>query len=454
MFRLNTWNATIVREWIEQGCPRVIDQIHIVLNSAGFGQILPQIFNLENVLSLNMQFDNIKSIPVSLSKMTTLKELNLNYNKISFDTFFSFLGFTKIVEPFTGMVNLKRLYLTDNNISRLPESIGDLQSLTSLDLTGNLIKSIPECILKLTNLQILNLSYNKIKNIPEGISRLRNLVILGLRDNNIQVIPQAFFELTYLDNLDIAHNKIREIPELIYRLVNLRVLYVTDNLLTTLPYGIYHLRRLEAVYHDGNPYGFVPQDVIRTIENTHNINTTYRDSQSVHKNSVQQSLKKSLQNIVAEVHNRDENVIPEILADKLLTHECKDNILIFCSDTSVHSILALSFEDVLRAVSNRIRINTNSDQIKTILNTEMMDSKSVCFTGRISRLVNSLSGFDDLVCINISQNEQIGSVIANIRSKLEQTGQYTYQQHFSQSKIALEELGYDSHTIDDWIKYI
>ena len=48
----------------------------------------------------------------------------------------------------------------------------------------------------------------------------------------------------------------------------------------------------------------------------------------------------------------------------------------------------------------------------------MNDSVCKCFTGRMSRLINCLNGFDDLVEIKISDKEQIGNIIVTIRNKL------------------------------------
>ncbi len=41
----------------------------------------------------------------------------------------------------------------------------------------------------------------------------------------------------------------------------------------------------------------------------------------------------------------------------------------------------------------------------------------MCFTGRIVRIVNSLSGYSDKVLINISDSEEIGNVISLMKSK-------------------------------------
>ena len=45
------------------------------------------------------------------------------------------------------------------------------------------------------------------------------------------------------------------------------------------------------------------------------------------------------------------------------------------------------------------------------INDEMNDSVCKCFTGRMSRLVNVLNGFDEIVIINISKNQRIWNII-------------------------------------------
>ena len=71
------------------------------------------------------------------------------------------------------MINLHELYLTGNQLTSLPESIGNLINLHELYLTGNNIKSLPY----------------SIKNIPlfqgkEGQKSLKELKILLLDEYN------------------------------------------------------------------------------------------------------------------------------------------------------------------------------------------------------------------------------------------------------------------------------
>jgi hypothetical protein len=62
--------------------------------------------------------------------------------------------------------------------------------------------------------------------------------------------------------------------------------------------------------------------------------------------------------------------------------------------------------------------------IENLNNLILHDSVCKCFTGRISRLINCLNGFDELVNIKIAGNEQISQIISLTRNKLEKEGNY------------------------------
>ena len=90
----------------------------------------------------------------------------------------------------------------------------------------------------------------------------------------------------------------------------------------------------------------------------------------------------------------------------------------YLEDTSVHTVLNITFEELLLYVLNRIQINEHKDEIKKILNVEMHESVFKCFTGRISRLINCLNEFDGLVNIRIAGFEQISQIISLTQNKL------------------------------------
>jgi hypothetical protein len=94
------------------------------------------------------------------------------------------------------------------------------------------------------------------------------------------------------------------------------------------------------------------------------------------------------------------------------------------------------------------------DEIKYILNIEMTDSECKCFTGRISRLVNCLNGFTNLVKINISDKQQIGNIIVIIKEKLESENNYSIEKHKELVIQELKEREFKDETINEWIEFI
>ena len=105
-------------------------------------------------------------------------------------------------------------------------------------------------------------------------------------------------------------------------------------------------------------------------------------------------------------------------------------------------------------VFNRIEINEHKDEIKRILNTEMTDSICKCFTGRMSRLINCLNGFDELVNIKIADNEQISQIIIAIKNELENENIYDVDLHKRMAIERLINMKHDISVINEWVANI
>jgi hypothetical protein len=148
------------------------------------------------------------------------------------------------------------------------------------------------------------------------------------------------------------------------------------------------------------------------------------------------------------------DVVPAISTDLVLTETTKRSLAEYCRDTNVHTELNLTFADLLTIVWDRVSKSVHSAEIKRVLNTEMNDSVGMCFTGRISRLVNCLNGFDPLVNIRISDSEQIGNVVAVVRTTLEERGEYTPEKHREIARDRLQELGISKDEIERWLSHI
>ena len=110
------------------------------------------------------------------------------------------------------------------------------------------------------------------------------------------------------------------------------------------------------------------------------------------------------------------NIIKQILNDSILTNITKESLIEYSKIDDIHTSLHVTFSEVLYYVWQIINNHGDKDQIKSILNEEMKDSLCKCFTERLSRLINCLNGFDDRICIKISESNEISNIIILIKN--------------------------------------
>jgi Leucine-rich repeat (LRR) protein len=93
--------------------------------------------------------------------------------------------------------------------------------LFTLDLKNNLltqgIRSIPGGFCQLTNLRKLDLSNNNLTALPRVVLRLPNLTDLNVGLNAITRLPDNFYELRELMVFDIRHNPLVVLPACLNR---------------------------------------------------------------------------------------------------------------------------------------------------------------------------------------------------------------------------------------------
>ncbi|KAM4091643.1 hypothetical protein ACJW30_09G151900 [Castanea mollissima] len=91
-----------------------------------------------------------------------------------------FMGQVDIPMDISKLINMQRLILAENlslklmtldgnEITSLPDEMGQLVRLERLSISGNLLTCLPETFGSLRNLLLLNVSNNKLKSLPESI---------------------------------------------------------------------------------------------------------------------------------------------------------------------------------------------------------------------------------------------------------------------------------------------
>lgn len=113
-----------------------------------------------------------------LLPIVPLKHLTLNYKRLKNIPWWVF-----------QMNQLITLDLSNNEIEEIPEEISKLENLEILILNKNLLTGLPDSIGKLNKLQKLQLDFNQIELLPESIGNLSNLLWLCLEGNNIKSLP-------------------------------------------------------------------------------------------------------------------------------------------------------------------------------------------------------------------------------------------------------------------------
>ncbi len=354
--------------------------------------------------------NTIEVILNNLYKFVNLKKLNLNNNKIidikGLDNLVNlqqlYLSNSKIseIKGLEKLVNLQELYLSYNNITEI-KGLDNLVNLQKIHLHNNKITEI-KGLDNLVNLQKIELTTNDITEI-KGLDSLVNLQKLHLCFNKITEI-KGLNNLVNLQILQLSYNKITEIKKL-DNLVNLQILNLYNNKITELPLSLCNFRNIIYFTYYNNPIEYIPLPVRRWLDriDNRNNNNIYNDVQNVHNHTIQTSFRNSLTNL---------------LKDKLTIN--------------------------LETVKNEIINN----EILKVLNQEITDGLCMCFTGRLTRLLNVLVGFYDDIELQISDSEQITNIIMSLKNK------YDDEQLKEAVKKELLERQYSEAIINEWLEYI
>jgi Leucine-rich repeat (LRR) protein len=326
---------------------------------------------------------------------------------------------------FAPLTSLRILNISNNQLTSLPKNIfAPLTALQTLIISSNRLTSLPEKIFApLTGLRILNISNIQLTSLPEKIfAPLTDLQILNIHNNKLTSLPEKIFApLTDLQILDIHNNKLTRLPENIFApLTSLQTLNIYGNQLTSLPTSILDCRRLTTFLHYNNE--LTPdirfQRFIERMENYNN-HRIFTDGQNVHSSSIQTSTKQSINTLFKDPFDcSKDDIIKECITWPI---QCLPDLLTYLDDIDVHSTLLVSFYDVFVKVFGRIMSHPNKTDIICRLDEELKESECKCFTGRLTRLINSLVGFYDDIVIGISDSERISAIILSTLDDREMT---------------------------------
>jgi len=182
------------------------------------GSPLPDSFGTvsgNSLKSLDLSANNMSQLPDSIGELKNLEKLQLGstISELERRAFQNGNWLRTLPSTFGWMVNLQKLHLDENQLVELPENFGSLVNLEWADFGQNRLESLPQSFCSLRKLWFLQLSQNYLKMLPEDFGNLTSLIELRLSFNYLTELPSSFAKLTNLQTLDLFHNELIRIPK-------------------------------------------------------------------------------------------------------------------------------------------------------------------------------------------------------------------------------------------------
>ena len=143
---------------------------------------------LEALTVLFASYNEFSTIPTSVRELSSLSMLGMRDNAIS--------SLSEDALP----RSIRWLTLTNNLLTELPQSIGNLSLLKKLLLAGNKLSSLPDSICECSSLELLRISSNLFTRFPPQLFRLNALAWIALGGNPFTTFPSSALTFHHEDS--------------------------------------------------------------------------------------------------------------------------------------------------------------------------------------------------------------------------------------------------------------
>ena len=174
----------------------------------------------KSIQTLSLSHNNLDNVPFWICRCTNLRVLEIFSNLVpKLLEHMILVGVSKLQDILKcsdhmfrhKVIDLRKMGLRDFPASTtgggiLPESIAKLY------LSNNYLTIVPNTIFHFTSLSILDISDNKITRLPAHIWNVATMEWLNASHNQIEVIPGGIIDCQLLERIDFSFNPIRELP--------------------------------------------------------------------------------------------------------------------------------------------------------------------------------------------------------------------------------------------------
>jgi Leucine-rich repeat (LRR) protein len=205
-----------------------------------FAEVIDDLKALPSIRGLDLATNVLHGpLPESFGALpVSLEELRLDENVI-----------TSIPESAAALTQLTWFSIRKNLLSAIPAScLMSWTRLEYLDLRHNKLKEVPEELAYCVNLRSLFLSNNELTTLTASVGALTALEVLHIQKNALVELPSSLASCTALVDLDASFNKITELPRgVLASALGLERVIFASNKLTVVPPEIGLLHRLQVL---------------------------------------------------------------------------------------------------------------------------------------------------------------------------------------------------------------
>ncbi len=133
------------------------------------------LFKLTHLQVLDIQENQLESIPEEIKELKSLACLDIRNNQIQ-----------ELPQSISTLPVLQKLYLGNNLFTKVPELIQDCDTLNLIDFTDNLLSEGIENILNSTSIRNIYLRNNRLKYFPFHLIRPNGILELNVMENHIE----------------------------------------------------------------------------------------------------------------------------------------------------------------------------------------------------------------------------------------------------------------------------
>ncbi|PWJ43977.1 FG-GAP-like repeat-containing protein [Sediminitomix flava] len=197
-----------IREWPRVGTGDSDRITSLDLRDLDISELPSELFSLEALERLILFNNNLSDLPVDLIELVNLEYLDLDNN-----------NFTSLPEDIFKLESIQVISFFNNQLTTLGDSDELLSGVNtdsipikSLILSYNQLTEIPDFVGEIPSLEQLDVSHNNLTSLDYDMSGNTKLVELYASNNNISNVSSSIQNLTQLERLDLSNNELDSLP--------------------------------------------------------------------------------------------------------------------------------------------------------------------------------------------------------------------------------------------------